>query len=202
MAKPKRLATTVYVAGRAWGPADDVPAEVAELIKNPKAWASDDVEEPTEAKAKRAGTSSGVRLASTVYVDGQAYGPNDRIPADVAARIRNPKAWEGGELPAGVEASSPLRGPEPAQPTTASAQASGGDAGATEQAAEPDAEGTATADGDSARIQAPPRAGAGSGADAWAAFAAANGVQVDADASRNDIIAACVRAGVIAEDGK
>ena len=38
--------------------------------------------------------------------------------------------------------------------------------------------------------QAPPRAGRGSGRDAWAAYAASRGVDVPGDASREDIIAA------------
>jgi hypothetical protein len=42
----------------------------------------------------------------------------------------------------------------------------------------------------------PPRAGAGSGKDAWRDYAAANGVQVADDATRDDIIAACEAAGV------
>ena len=37
---------------------------------------------------------------------------------------------------------------------------------------------------------APPRSGAGSGRDAWAAYAAAQGVQVDDDMSRDQIIEA------------
>lgn len=45
----------------------------------------------------------------------------------------------------------------------------------------------------------PPRAGKGSGKEAWAAYAEANGVEVDADASRDDIIAACEAAGVPVE---
>lgn len=36
----------------------------------------------------------------------------------------------------------------------------------------------------------PPRTGRGSGRDAWAAYAAAQGLEVDAEASRDDIIAA------------
>jgi hypothetical protein len=43
----------------------------------------------------------------------------------------------------------------------------------------------------------PPRGGAGSGRDAWAAYAAEKGVTVPDDASRDDIIAALVEAGVV-----
>lgn len=42
----------------------------------------------------------------------------------------------------------------------------------------------------------PPHAGKGSGTKAWAAYAEENGVSVEEDASRDDIIAACEEAGV------
>lgn len=45
----------------------------------------------------------------------------------------------------------------------------------------------------------PARTGKGSSKDAWAEYAAANGVDVDATASRDDIIAACESAGVPVE---
>lgn len=32
-------------------------------------------------------------LATTVHVGGVAYGPDDKVPADVAKQITNPKAW-------------------------------------------------------------------------------------------------------------
>lgn len=41
-----------------------------------------------------------------------------------------------------------------------------------------------------AAVEAPPRAGKGSGRDEWAAYAASLGVDVDDDAGRDDIIAA------------
>jgi hypothetical protein len=37
----KRLVTHVAVGGVVYGPEDDVPADVAELITNPKAWGED-----------------------------------------------------------------------------------------------------------------------------------------------------------------
>jgi hypothetical protein len=43
----------------------------------------------------------------------------------------------------------------------------------------------------------PPRHGKGSGREAWSAFAAGHGVQVENDASRDDIIAALEAAGVV-----
>lgn len=45
----------------------------------------------------------------------------------------------------------------------------------------------------------PPRSGKGSGAPAWAAYAGDNGVDVDPDASRDDIIAALEAASVPVE---
>lgn len=46
----------------------------------------------------------------------------------------------------------------------------------------------------------PPRAGRGSGLSAWQAYAAAAGVDHPEDAGRADIIAACIKAGVIEDD--
>lgn len=57
----KRLVSTVHVhledEGRTvvYGPDDDVPADHAKLITNPKAWADD--EEPDEAPKSRRGRS-------------------------------------------------------------------------------------------------------------------------------------------------
>lgn len=35
------------------------------------------------------------RLRTYVTVRGVTYGPDSEVPADVAARITNPKAWDG-----------------------------------------------------------------------------------------------------------
>ncbi|MFI1467642.1 hypothetical protein [Streptomyces wuyuanensis] len=45
--------------------------------------------------------------------------------------------------------------------------------------------------------EAPPRSGRGSGVEAWRAFAEQHDVEVAADATREDIIAACEAAGVV-----
>jgi hypothetical protein len=39
---------------------------------------------------------AGRKLAGYVHVGGMLYGPDDDVPADVAKKITNPKAWEGG----------------------------------------------------------------------------------------------------------
>ena len=52
----------------------------------------------------------------------------------------------------------------------------------------------------SSSAEAPPaRSGAGSGKDKWVAYAEANGVTVDDDATRDDVIAAVEAAGVPTE---
>jgi hypothetical protein len=48
-----------------------------------------------------------------------------------------------------------------------------------------------------ATVPVPSTSGPGSGKEAWAAFAADRGVEVDAGASRDDIMAACQAAGVL-----
>lgn len=107
----KKLARHVTVGTKTYGPDDDVPADVMEQITNPKAWQpldddDRDDEETFSAARRKAGTSSGHRLATTVTVGTRSYGPDDHVPDDVAAQIRNPKAWEGGELPGTSKASA------------------------------------------------------------------------------------------------
>ncbi|MFF1498704.1 hypothetical protein ACFVZR_02205 [Streptomyces sp. NPDC058316] len=46
-------------------------------------------------------------------------------------------------------------------------------------------------------VEAPPRSGRGSGVEAWRQFAKQHDVEVAADASREDIIAACEAADVV-----
>ncbi|MFI8853680.1 hypothetical protein ACIGW3_26290 [Streptomyces sp. NPDC053499] len=58
-------------------------------------------------------------------------------------------------------------------------------------------EGTDTEPSAATQTEAPPRSGRGSGVDAWRAYAEAYGVAVDDEMSRDDVIAACERAGVI-----
>lgn len=48
---------------------------------------------------------AGKQLASFVYVNGDLYGPDDDVPAEVAEQITNPKAW--GEEP--EKASAPAK---------------------------------------------------------------------------------------------
>lgn len=45
---------------------------------------------------------TGGKLAAYVHVSGQVLAPGDVPDAEVATRITNPKAWEGGELPSEV----------------------------------------------------------------------------------------------------
>lgn len=47
----------------------------------------------------------------------------------------------------------------------------------------------------------PSRSGRGSSLEAWRSFAESNGVGVDSDMSRDDIIAACEQAGVVSTEG-
>lgn len=96
----KKLAGMVAVDGVWYGPDSDLPEAVAAKITNPKAWATAVAEVPVVAAPKaKGGTRSGARLARSVSVAGKWYGPNDVITDEVAARITNPKAWEGGQLP-------------------------------------------------------------------------------------------------------
>lgn len=139
----RRLAGPVTVGSRTYRPGDDLPPEVVEQIRNPKAWAVDDDEAAAEAaKPKVGGTASGHRLASYVTVRGRTYSPDEPLPDDVAAEIRNPKAWAGGKVPdlsAKTDADAEAAGAGSAtaeadvvkqaeQPEPADAEADGGEA--------------------------------------------------------------------------
>jgi hypothetical protein len=50
-------------------------------------------------------------------------------------------------------------------------------------------------------VPEPSRSGRGSGLEAWRVFAESRGVATDSDMSRDDIIAACERAGVVSTEG-
>lgn len=59
----------------------------------------------------------------------------------------------------------------------------------------------ATQQASSGDVPEPSRSGKGSGLEAWRSFAESNGVGVDSDMSRDDIIAACEQAGVVSTEG-
>jgi hypothetical protein len=96
----RRLAGPVTVGSRTYHPGDDLPPDVVAQIRNPKAWAVDAEEVAAAAAAvKKSGTASGARLATHVTVNGRTWSPDAELPDDVAAQIRNPKAWVGGKVP-------------------------------------------------------------------------------------------------------
>lgn len=132
------------------------------------------------------------RLTSYVHVhlpEGGTvvYGPDDEVPADHAALIGNPKAWVGGRAPEPDRAPAPpnLQADEDVAPAglgnTAPDNATTG---------EPPT---------SLAVPVPPRSGPGSGATAWAEYAATQGVNVEDGAGRADIIAALTAQGVPVE---
>ncbi|MCX4606987.1 hypothetical protein [Streptomyces mirabilis] len=98
------------------------------------------------------------RLIAYVHVDGVAYGPDSKVPADVAKRIGD-HAW--------TDADSSAEAPTP------------------------------TGEGDGSKGEAPPRSGRGSGREAWVTFAEAQGLDVDEDRTREQIIADLEERGVI-----
>lgn len=99
--------------------------------------------------------------------------PGDKVPDWALEQITNPKAWEGGRVPAARPA--PEAKPNSQQPdgTTPPAPAA---------------------------VKPPPRGGAGSGRDPWAAYARAAGHDSIAElATRDEILAALQAAGVPVE---
>ncbi len=126
----RKLAGSVYLDGKWWRPGDTMPEEVAEKVTNPKVFAKDTIDEATGEPPAEPGAPSGPRLSRRVNVGGTWYGPDDPVPADVASRITNPKAWEGGKAPGGdapaaatstgdasaagkADTAGPAAGPEP-----------------------------------------------------------------------------------------
>lgn len=169
----RRLTTYVHVDGRRYGPEDgDIPAEVAAKITNPKVWAGDDDESQASVSGGSNLRRSGPRLASYVHVGGKRYGPDDPIPDDVARRITNPNAWEGGRLPDGAA----------------------NDGGSTSEGAT----GEGDSGGSGGEQPAPPRSGPGSSQEAWQEWAAGRpDLGVAAGAKKADIMAAAENAGLI-----
>ena len=115
-------------------------------------------------------------LVYTVYLtgkDGQvhAFGPGDSVPDWARARITNPLAW-------GDQA-------ETAKPVAAEVAAT--------QPKVVDESPVSHASGDDGP---PPQGGPGASRKVWADYAASNGVVVDSTWKREDIIAACEKAGL------
>ncbi|MEF2979099.1 hypothetical protein [Subtercola sp. YIM 133946] len=134
-------------------------------------------------------------LAAAVHLDGMVYPAGTSVPAEVAERITNPKAW--GDEPTRAESSVKTAGKAPkskgsgkkAEPKAAPAAPAGA----------PDASDTASGETD---LVAPPRVGAGSGTDAWRSYALAAvakaGLNIDIPegTKRDDIVAALEEAGI------
>lgn len=100
------------------------------------------------------------------------------------------------QLQRGEPVTGSIRLTEPATPVPLPAE------GASTQLVEPaPSDGPMLAEPESVEARpTPPRSGRGSGLDPWRTFADLHQVQYAPEASRDDIIAACVRAGLI--DGK
>lgn len=110
------------------------------------------------------------RLRSYVHVDGTAYGPDSKVPPEVAERIGE-HAWEDSD-----------------------GEAPGEDGPETVGFTDPGAAGSPTPTGAG---EAPPRSGRGSGIDAWRKYVEDNGVDMPTDATREELIAAAETAGLI-----
>jgi hypothetical protein len=106
------------------------------------------------------------KLATYVHVadkDGamHVFGPNDKVPGWAERQITNPKAWADGKSPATEDPATEM---ERLRARLAELEATGG--------------GT----------KAPPKAGPGSGKEAWAAYAAEHQVDVPEGATREQIL--------------
>ena len=127
------------------------------------------------------------KLATFVHVADDTgamhvFGPDDKVPAWAASKITNPMAWKGGKVADPADEITRLR--------ARLAELEKG------QAKEPT---PAPPDAKPAASGIPPKGGAGSGAPAWREYAVSKGVEVSADASRDDVIAALDAAGIPTE---
>jgi hypothetical protein len=130
------------------------------------------------------------KLASYVHVQddsGKTYvfGPTDRVPDWAVSKITNPRAWEGGKVPTPEDPAARVKRLR-AELAAAESQVSG-EGSTSETPSESDDDGP------------PPKSGAGSGVAKWREYAARHGVEVPADASREDVITALTEADVPTE---
>ncbi|WP_432050305.1 hypothetical protein [Verrucosispora sp. NA02020] len=135
-------------------------------------------------------------LATYVHVADEqgtahVFGPGDRVPDWAAGKIVNPKAWKGGKAPGPAESPEDELARLQARINALKAAV---DAGAS-----PGQGVDSAGDPGEGEPVPPPKGGPGSGAPAWRAYAAANDVDVEPDASREDVIAALDEAGVRTE---
>jgi hypothetical protein len=151
---------------------------------------------------------AGQQLSRTVHLPGGdtgrvTYKAGTAWTPDLGKRITNPLAWvdgpEGEPAPAERKRRARSTSPStadtaaaaPAEPTETPDPATSerGQASTTEQQ---------QGSGQTAQIgDPPPRSGAGSGRDVWAAYAEQLGQQPSSDDSRDDIIAALETAGLL-----
>lgn len=135
-------------------------------------------------------------LKQVVVIGGAVYGPGyiNPPPDDIAETITNAAAWGEAKESADSEVSpsgerTPVESPVVANP--------GDGEVTTPDAPEPTPTTPVVPEPPKPTFAVPPRSGAGSGINAWKAFADANDVQYGADDSRDEIIEACERAKVI-----
>ncbi|WP_280319873.1 hypothetical protein [Nocardia wallacei] len=114
------------------------------------------------------------RLNCYVYVtapDGgvRGFGPESDVPDWAREKITNPHVWDTPPEPVVIGKSGGEATDDPAGSETVETQSSDGP---------------------------PPQGGTGATRQRWADYATSKGVEVDADWKREDIIAACEKAGV------
>jgi hypothetical protein len=185
----RRLNAFVYVPDKdgvpvGFGPADDVPDWAAELITNPDVWAPDDEPGPTVAELPTADPierlgEAGATAEELEVIRSMLAALTDEERAEVGRHVVTPSLDVLGEQ---LDEWRRL------------SVGNGGDlVGAFEQLA------AIQPPGQTAPPGPPPRAGAGSGRDAWAEYARANEFDVAGDAKREDIIDALEAAGIPVE---
>jgi len=153
---------------------------------------------------------SGVALSGlrdSVFIDGVLYEKGSVPPDEVIPKVGS-HMWADGYTPPPVSNGPEIATEQPDPPPAGPEVASEGDLDGPVPPAssEPDPGDTPPPAGDEPTaapaasptpVKAPNRSGQGSSLTAWQAFAAANDVDVHAEAERHEVIEACEKAGLI-----
>lgn len=180
----------VIVESKVFGPDDEIPEGFGNGEYTPVYAPREDDQAPV---AESVLTPWSSPVATGTWVE-------QPEPEDIEALVANESPVDGGEdeLDEGSpEQARQQAGEELTEAEKAALDAAGSDEGDDKPVDESDAGTPVQAQGEADSEQSvPPQGGPGSGKDAWAAYAASNGVTVESGATRDEIIAACEAAGV------
>lgn len=119
-----------------------------------------------------------------------SFAVGDKPPKWAKDTITNPAAWEAKASPKPARGGRSRKAAEaPDTDAQEPADTEAEDQGVADASEPQDGSGDPAEDGDGAQVPEPPRAGKGSGTQAWQDYADLLGIEYDEDASRDDLIA-------------